>query len=35
MYNKLDNTHTSMEIIEIDYGIELSDDLFTEMGMQR
>jgi outer membrane lipoprotein-sorting protein len=35
MYNKLDNTYTSMEIIEIDYGIELSDDLFTEMGMQR
>lgn len=35
MYNKLDNTQTSMEIIEIDYDVELSDDLFTEMGMQR
>jgi outer membrane lipoprotein-sorting protein len=35
MYNKLDNTQTSMKIIEIDYDVDLSDDLFTEMGMQR
>jgi len=35
MYNKLDNTYTKMEIIDINYGVELSDDLFTEMGMQR
>jgi outer membrane lipoprotein-sorting protein len=35
MYNKLDNTQTSMEIIEVDYDVDLSDDLFTEMGMQR
>ncbi len=35
MYNKLDDTKTSMEIIEIEYQVELPDDLFTEMGMQR
>ncbi len=35
MYNKLDNTYTSMKIIEITYQVDLSDDLFTEMGMQR
>ncbi len=35
MYNKMDDTKTSMEIIEIDYQVDLPDDLFTEMGMQR
>ena len=35
MYNKLDDTKTSMEIIEVDYQVDLPDDLFTEMGMQR
>jgi len=35
MYNKLDNTQTSMEILNITYNIKLSDDLFTEMGMQQ
>jgi outer membrane lipoprotein-sorting protein len=35
MYNKLDATHTSMEITEITYEVDLPDDLFTEMGMQR
>jgi outer membrane lipoprotein-sorting protein len=35
MYNKLDNTSTSMEIIDINYDRNLPDDLFTEMGMQR
>ena len=35
MYNKLDNTHTSMEIIEVTYNVDLSDDIFTEMGMQK
>lgn len=35
MYNKLDNTQTSMEIIEVSYQIELPDDLFTEQGMQQ
>jgi len=35
MYNKFDNTHTSMEIIEVTYKVDLPDDLFTEMGMQK
>lgn len=35
MYNKLDNTQTSMEIVEVTYKVDLSDDLFTEMGMQK
>ncbi len=35
MYNKLDATQTSMGIIEIDYTVDLPDDLFTEMGMQK
>ncbi len=35
MYNKLDNTHTTMEIVEVSYKVDLPDDLFTEMGMQR
>ncbi|UCF71728.1 MAG: outer membrane lipoprotein-sorting protein [candidate division WOR-3 bacterium] len=35
MYNKLDNTYTGMMIIEITYDIDLADDIFTEMGMQR
>jgi outer membrane lipoprotein-sorting protein len=35
MYNKLDATHTSMEITDITYEVDLPDDLFTEMGMQK
>jgi len=35
MYNKLDNTYTSMEIIEVVYNVNLPDNLFTEMGMQK
>lgn len=35
MYNKLDATETSMEIVEIRYDIDLPDELFTEMGMQQ
>lgn len=35
MYNKLDATHTSMEIVEVSYKVDLPDDLFTEMGMQK
>jgi outer membrane lipoprotein-sorting protein len=35
MYNKLDNTQTSMEIIEVTYKVDLPDDLFTEQGMQK
>jgi outer membrane lipoprotein-sorting protein len=35
MYNKLDNTYTRMSIIEVKYEVDLPDDIFTEMGMQR
>jgi outer membrane lipoprotein-sorting protein len=35
MHNKLDNTQTSLEIVEVTYDVELPDDLFTEMGMQK
>lgn len=35
MYNKLDATQTSMEIVEIHYDVDLPDELFTEMGMQQ
>ncbi len=35
MYNKLDATQTGMEILEINYKVDLPDDLFTEMGMQK
>ncbi|MCK4234234.1 outer membrane lipoprotein-sorting protein [candidate division WOR-3 bacterium] len=35
MYNKLDNTHTKMEVEEVTYDVDLPDDLFTEMGMQQ
>ncbi len=35
MYNKLDDTQTDMEIIEVTYQVELPDELFTEMGMQK
>jgi outer membrane lipoprotein-sorting protein len=35
MYNKLDNTKTTMKIVEVDYDVDLPDDLFTEQGMQR
>jgi outer membrane lipoprotein-sorting protein len=35
MHNVLDDTRTTMEIIEVNYNVELSDDMFTEMGMKR
>ncbi|UCC13043.1 MAG: outer membrane lipoprotein-sorting protein [candidate division WOR-3 bacterium] len=35
MYNKLDNTKTTMKIVEVHYDVDLPDDLFTEQGMQR
>ncbi|MDH4211033.1 MAG: outer membrane lipoprotein-sorting protein [candidate division WOR-3 bacterium] len=35
MFNKLDNTYTKMHIVDITYQVDLADDLFTEMGMQR
>lgn len=35
MYNKLDNTKTVMEFKELIYGVDLPDNLFTEMGMKK
>ncbi len=35
MYNKLDNTKTVMEFTEVSYNLKISDDLFTELGMQK
>ncbi len=35
MYNKLDNTETSMNFRELTYDVDLPDDLFTEMGMKK
>ncbi len=35
MYNKLDNTKTSMEFKELTYNVDLPDNLFTEMGMKK
>ena len=35
MYNKLDNTKTTMNIVEVNYDVDLPDDLFTEQGMQQ
>ena len=35
MHNKLDDTKTSMEFIEVTYDVNLPDDIFTEMGMKR
>ena len=35
MHNVLDDTRTTMEIIEVKYNVELHDDMFTEMGMKK
>jgi outer membrane lipoprotein-sorting protein len=35
MYNKLDNTKTSMSFKELTYDVDLPDNLFTEMGMKK
>jgi hypothetical protein len=35
MYNKLDNTQTEMELLEVEYDIELSDDMFTERNLKK
>jgi len=35
MYNQLDKTQTEMELLEIDYGVELSDDMFTERNLKK
>jgi outer membrane lipoprotein-sorting protein len=35
MYNRLDDTKTTMEFKELTYDVDLSDNLFTEMGMKK
>jgi outer membrane lipoprotein-sorting protein len=35
MHNRLAGTTTSMETVEMRYDVDLPDDLFTELGMQR
>jgi len=35
MYNKQDNTQTSMEIIEVKYNVKLDDAMFTERGLRK
>jgi outer membrane lipoprotein-sorting protein len=35
MYNKLDDTKTNMEILEVNYDVNLPDNLFTEEGMKQ
>ena len=35
MYNRGDNTNTSIELTEIKYNIPLDDDLFTERGLKK
>ena len=34
MHNKEDNTQTSMEIVEIKFGVKLPDSMFTERGLK-
>ena len=35
MYNKQDNTQTSMSFIEVKYNIPLKDEMFTERGLKK
>lgn len=35
MYNQLDKTQTEMELLEIEYDVELSDDMFTERNLKK
>ncbi|NQT97913.1 MAG: outer membrane lipoprotein-sorting protein, partial [Candidatus Marinimicrobia bacterium] len=35
MYNKLENSQTSIEMLEIKYNIELDDSLFTERYLKK
>jgi hypothetical protein len=35
MSNRLEGTSTTMETVEMSYDVDLPDDLFTELGMQR
>jgi len=35
MYNKQDNSQTSMEILECQYNVKLNDNMFTERSLKR
>ena len=35
MYNQLDKTQTEMELLEVEYDVELSDDMFTERNLKK
>ena len=35
MYNKIDNTHTSMRLLEITYNLPLDDAMFTERELKK
>lgn len=35
MYNKDDNTQTSMEMLEVKYNVPMKDEMFTERGLQK
>jgi hypothetical protein len=35
MYNKLEDSQTTIEMLEIKYNIELDDSLFTERYLKR
>ncbi len=35
MYNKEDNTQTSMEMVEVKYNMPIKDEMFTERGMMK
>jgi outer membrane lipoprotein-sorting protein len=35
MFNQNDNTQTEMELLEVKYNIELSDDMFTERSLKK
>jgi hypothetical protein len=35
MQNKNDNTKTEMELIEVEYNVELDDSMFTERSLKK
>jgi len=35
MYNKIDNTQTEMELLEVKYNVTLDDGMFTERGLKK
>jgi outer membrane lipoprotein-sorting protein len=35
MYDKQDDTYTKMELLEVDYNVDLDDDMFTERALKK